>query len=213
MLLRRIAWLSALVILFSAVVLRVLWSARSLGQGTGVGIGLAFVLVIMAALVSIVIGLLVALIPAKGHRYANRLWLRLPFVLFGVCMFTALAALLPEWYESKHGMEAVSAAAFHRTPSASEADCVSVHDGVFGNEGIRIERHGTDQYQRDKVFGEEEHLTVRWRTPCEYELLDRDPASGRIVKITKVDSLGYDCLVTYLADSTHAYALRLDRIR
>lgn len=213
MLLRRIAWISAVVIMFCSVVLRIAWSARSVSQGTAVGIGFAFVLILTAAFATVILGLLAALVPWKGLGYPRRLWLRLPFALFAVCLASAGAALLPEWYESKQGMRPVPGSVFSSTPAAPDEACLSVHDGVFGTEGIRIERHGDVQYQRDNVLGQEEHLTVRWRNACEYELLDADSLLGRIVKITKVDSTGYDCLVTYTFDSTHAYALRLDHLR
>ena len=191
--LRTAAWIGGLTLLFLGLFLRIKVAADTPGMGTGAGIGFAIGMVFIALLLAAVLSVLLAVWPAA-------------------CALAVLLALLPEWYTDQHAMEPVDAAVYDNTPEAAEG-CGTIHDGVFGNAGIRIERRGGEQYQLDKVLGQEEQLRVTWLTPCVYELRGEDSASVRYVKVTHVDSAGYDCIVRYAFDTTFAFRMRLERER
>jgi hypothetical protein len=208
---RRIAWISALLVFIAGLFVRVTVSLQDPGQGVFGAVFLGFGYVLLFTLLVLVIGLLVAVLPsASRERFRRRLWLRLPFALVISVVIVSVAAYLPEWWEGKHRMNSFCDRPYMEVPIASEADCARVHDGVFSNEGIRIERHGTRQVQRDKILGIEEEVIVSWPSPCEY-ILHSPSGMKAFVKITNVDSMGYDCVVYMGRDDDAGYATRLQR--
>lgn len=210
--LRTAAWIGGLTLLFLGLVLRIKVAADTPGMGTGAGIGFAIAMVLIAVLVASVLSVLVALWPAGGRSFGERWRRRVPNAILVACLVAALVALLPEWYTGKHAMQPVEAVVYDNSPEATEG-CATIQNGVFGNAGIRIERRGGEQYQLDKVLGQEEQLRVTWLTPCVYELRGQDSTSVRLVKVTHVDSAGYDCILRYAFDTTFAFRMRLERER
>ena len=210
--LRTAAWIGGLTLLFLGLFLRIKVAADTPGMGTGAGIGFAIGMVFIALLLAAVLSVLLAVWPAGGRSFGARWRRRVPYAILAACALAVLLALLPEWYTDQHAMEPVDAAVYDNTPEAAEG-CGTIHDGVFGNAGIRIERRGGEQYQLDKVLGQEEQLRVTWLTPCVYELRGEDSTSVRHVKVTHVDSAGYDCIVRYAFDTTYAFRMRLERER
>ena len=210
--LRTAAWIGGLTLLFLGLFLRIKVAADTPGMGTGAGIGFAIGMVLIAALLAAVLSVLLALWPAGGRSFGARWRHRVPYAILAACVLAVVVALLPEWYTRQHAMEPVEVAMYDATPEAP-GGCASIQDGVFGNAGIRIERRGEEQYQLDKVLGQEEQLRITWLTPCVYELRGEDSTSVRHVNVTHVDSAGYDCIVRYAFDTTYAFRMRLERER
>lgn len=200
--------------LFVGLVTRVVVSLNDPGHGVFGAVLLGFGYMFLTALLTLVLACIVA-IPADGHgnRYGQRLWLRLPFVLFGAVAAMSVGAYFPEWWEGRHGMRSFAGVPYAEAPLAAEQDCASVKEGLFRNEGIQIERSATRQFQRDEVLGMEEDLAITWPTPCEYILHGEDSMTTRYVRITKVDDEGYDCLVYSGTDESVGYAMRIERVR
>lgn len=208
---RRFTWVVALLLFVAGLVARVFVSLKDPGHGVFgavlLGLGYAFI----TALLVLVLGALVAVpVAASSVGFGQRMWLRLPFVILGVVLVMLVAAYLPEMWERGQGMRSFRDRPYDEEKTASPTDCASVHEGVFWNEGIHIERKGGRQYQRDKLIGREEEMAVSWSSPCEY-VLHVSEDFDMFVKITRVDSAGYDCVVYLSKENDNGYSIRLER--
>jgi len=211
---RHITWVTALLVFVASLLVRIVISLNDPGHGVFGAFLLGLSFVFLTALLTLFIALLAAIPRARsGNYYGRRLWLRLPFVMLGTVAFMCVAVYFPEWWEGKHGIRSFSERPYNEVVTAGEVDCASVKEGEFRNEGIRIERRGTRQFQHDEVLGTDEELEISWPTPCEYILHGEDSLSTRYVKIIGVDDTGYDCLVYTSEKGSTGYTIRLERAR
>jgi hypothetical protein len=142
---------------------------------------IGFISTFLTALIfAAIIALLLALIPFRQQKYRTKLGSMYPIGIILVCMIFGL-----NFYS--HGPH------YHAIKPEANADCKSVHDGIFQTGNLLIERKGNHQIQTNTKTNEKEHFGVTWLTNCEYQLNSMNEIIK--VKIVAVDQNGYDCYV------------------
>ncbi len=129
---------------------------------------------------SSILAFLMALIPIKSKNYKTRLTFCFPTNIILVCIVFGL-----NFYSNGPH--------YHAIKTETNADCKSVHDGIFQSGDLLIERKGNLQIQTNKKTKEKEHFGVIWLTDCEYQLNSMNEIVK--IKIVSVDQNSYDCYV------------------
>ncbi len=211
---RRICWVLSVLFLSAALFLEFLFGEKLQGQNF-LDHARVFITLLLATFgTTSVLTLIVALIPWKEQRYGMRFWSRLPYT----AAFVTASALLLVYsvfflYPETSGMRQLSGVNFETIETAPAADCMSIHDGVFENEGFRIERRGAYQLNYEKTLGSKDELEVDWPTPCEYQLRQSGSDEVMRVKILQADSSGYDCAFMATDADRLVFTMRLNRVR
>ena len=161
---------------------------------------------------TVVIGPLAGVVPWRGQPYWRRVLNRLPFITAGIALLVLAIASIEFWYSPLAGMEWMQGADFEKLGPEPGTDCSAIHDGVFQNEALRIERSGTKQYQWEPL-GMESDLNVEWTSDCEYTLTTDGSEMTMHVKVLKVDSAGYECAYMYAEQDRVVHRSRFERVR
>lgn len=212
---KRLWWLAW--ILVAAFFALSVWARVWYGQGLGDQKAHNFIIDIWVVAIflmvpTIVFGLLAGLIPWRAQSYWRRVLNRLPFITAGIGLLVLALASIEFWYAPLAGMEWMKGVDFETLGPAPGTDCASVHNGVFQNEALRIERTGSTQHQWEPL-GLESDLQVVWTSECEYTLSQEGSSMAMRVKILKVDSIGYECAYMYADQDRVVHRSRFERVQ
>lgn len=152
-------------------------------------------IVLAVGAVSVVLGLLIAIIPYKKQAYSIKFMHTLPFSASLVSFALICVFGFYYWHLKKAGIQFPDAS-YDNVTIPDNLDCASVHNGKFKMEGYKLEREGSRQVHTDIATGEEIHYTIEWLNDCEYKLIsEKDDKEPTFVKILAVDSISYTCYV------------------
>ena len=143
---------------------------------------------------SVLFGLLFALVPLKGTKYRSRL-------LNAICIGAIFACLLFGFSKYNSGPH------YYYMPEASS--CASIKTGHFRVDDMDIVRTIDHQTQTDLKTGDKNEFRVVWLSECEYKLFD-EGGKSRSFKVAVADSSGYTCYGHALGRTSRP--IRVDRV-
>lgn len=162
-------------------------------------------------MVSVVLGVLTALIPFKQKKYRQKFITTFPISF----SFTLMVLLLNFGYlvylDKVKGAKLSPLIKYDNIEIPVTLDCTSIKNGRFETENLIISRQGAKQTHINKDTKETREYKVEWLSDCEYILTPIDNSAESIkVKIINVSIDSYDC---YTAIDKYAKRYRIKRIK
>lgn len=200
----RMGWPSIAALVLSFLLLMVVWLSETGNLPGGynkrpvdhAGLVMLVITVILGACGALV-GLLLALIPSRRHRFWVRFTRRFPFALLFFSLLAVIGSALSAMTWQQGGFAMEDRSTLHDRPIPSVGLCRSVHDGHFKLDGIDIHREGNRQFEYYYATDKRMELELVWLTPCSYRLRSLSDSTAEVfAHIVSVDGNGgYECLV------------------